>query len=218
MTRIDLGPALSLLIFGALLAASSAAIADTGWYLGASWGGTSFNHGVEDFSDGSLGGGRVDDTDSGWKLYAGYQWTRHLALEAGYTILDNDYDGETTLFNSVSDGSGPRFAQGGVGVDLDEPRSLFATAVGILPLGKRTAFRAKAGVHSWETDLTIFDSDGIREVGESGTEPIVGLGVVHGLSRRWALRAEWERFLDIVDDDIDLFSLGVTVALGSRRP
>ena len=94
------------ILAAAALAFADAAGAETGWYLGASWGASSFHHDLEDFSDGSLAGGAVDDTDSGWKVFAGYGWSPRWAVEVGYSLLNNDYDGETTFFGGLSDGSG----------------------------------------------------------------------------------------------------------------
>lgn len=205
-----------VILFTAAAGLGVASAAETGWYVGGSWGLTTFNHGTSDFDDGSLAGGRVDDGDSGWKLFGGYRFARHWALEGGYALLNGDYDGETTFSGGVSDGSGFLFAPGGVGVDLDRPQSVFLSVVGMLPVGKNLALCGKVGVQTWESDVTLFDSDGIRENTESGIDPIVGLGADYRIAKRLALRAEWERFMDIAGNDIDLMSVGLTYRFGSK--
>lgn len=208
--------AAATILAAAGLAWPAAAAESSGFYLGASWGVTTFNHDVATFNDGSLSGGRVDDGDSGWKLFAGYNVNRYFAAEGGFTRLNNDVDSLTTYHGGFSDGSGSEYAEGGVGVDVHKPDVWFLSAMGMLPVSERLVLCGKVGVQSWRTEFTIFDSAGIREEDRTGTDPLVGLGAAYGVSKRLALRLEWERFMDIAGDDIDLASLGLTVKLGAK--
>lgn len=206
----------ALAVSAIVLGGSGAAAGDQGPYVGGSLGETTFQHEAANFDDGSLGrSGGVDDSDSGWKLFGGYQFNKHLAVEYGYTVLNKDVDSETTFFGATSDGSGS-FAAGGVGIDIHEPRAAFTAAVGILPIGEKLSLFGKVGVQIWEVELTTFDSSGIREEDESGVDPMIGIGLNYRIAGRWGVRAEFERFMNVIDDDIDLVSIGLTYRFKSR--
>jgi OOP family OmpA-OmpF porin len=211
ITNRTLGTTLFLV---ALFATASMANADPyRWYAGASYGASSFHHGVDDFSDGSISQGGIDDSDTGWKLFGGRRLSRHLSIELGYVDLNNDFDGETTL-SGFSDGSGGHFREGPVSVDLDEPRAAVVALVGTLPLTKRALFLARAGAASWEVDRTTIDQSGRSTRAESGTDAAFGLGFQYRVTGRAELRVEWERYLGIATNDIDLGSIGMLVRLG----
>lgn len=77
------------------------------FYLGASVGQSKIDAGnCDDVDDGSLISCSVDDSDIGYKVYGGYQFTPHVAVEGGYVTL-----GETTI-TANSDGSGPVWPAG----------------------------------------------------------------------------------------------------------
>lgn len=200
------------------LAASSAAasLADETphrWYVGASYGTSSLQHGIEEFSDRSIQNAKVDDSDTGWKLLGGLRLRRHLSIELGFVDLNNDFDGETTLAGS-SDGSGDQFGEGPIGIDLDEPRATVVALVGDLAITRRATLLGKAGATAWQANLTTTDSVGDWTRGVSGTDATLGIGLQYRLASRTELRVEWERFFDVAGVDIDLGSLGVVVRPG----
>jgi OOP family OmpA-OmpF porin len=78
-----LGMASTLVFTGPTLAQ------DTGFYVGGALGQTSFD--VD-----CTGTTSCDDKDSSWKIFGGYQFNKHFALEFGYADL-----GETTASVSV---------------------------------------------------------------------------------------------------------------------
>ncbi len=180
---------------------------------GASYGLAKLTHGAASIDDGSLSGVRVDDSDTAWKLFAGYRLDRHLTVELGLVDLANDVDGETT-FNGTSDGGGKLFAAGPVSVDIDDPRALYAALSAGFPLGERLRAMAKLGVQTWRADVSTIDSAGASSRDESGTDLLVGLGLELGIGGRYRVRVEWERFADIAGDDIDVGSIGVAVGFG----
>src|SRR3954469_6849620 len=74
---------LSALLAAAGLAAAPVLAQDSGGYIGASAGNTRFDGpGVSGSS--SL---TQDDTDSGFKIWSGYQFNRNFAVEVGYVDL-----------------------------------------------------------------------------------------------------------------------------------
>lgn len=186
--------------------------APAAWYGGASLGVTSFDHDLASFDDGSIISGRVDDSDSGWKVYGGYRLLPFLGLELGYVDLVNEFDLRTT-FRGVSDGSGFLFDPGDVSVDIDEPAGYYAAAVGRLPIGTKFAAFAKLGFINWSADITTV-SGGLATVrGDDGFSTMHGIGAELRVIRWLRVRAEWESFAQIVRDDVEMISVGVTFGL-----
>ena len=87
--------------------------------------------------------------------------------------------------------------------------------MGIIPFKNNFAFFGKAGLLSWDADVTLIDSSGTRDADDDGTDSMYGVGVAYRFRNRIAVRAEWERFTDIVDQDMDLLSVGVSYTFGS---
>ncbi len=72
------------------------------------------------------------------------------------------------------------------------------------PLGDLEIF-GKAGIFAWDTsgdDLAFFD--------DTGVDPLFGLGASYRFSEEFSVRAEFERFYEVDDVDIDMYSIGVT--------
>lgn len=209
---------LAPLVVGATaIAAAQASAAASGFYLGVGLGPTTFHHDVTVFDDGSLAGsGRVDAHDTGWKLFGGYRLGTRLSFEIGHTVLNNDYDVELTFSRGTSDGSGV-FSLGEVGVDIHRPRATFAVAVGELPLDERIAVFGRVGVQAWQSDVTTFQSTGVSTERESGLDGLAGLGLTWRVAGNWELRIDYERFMGVVDDDIDLFSMGFVYRFRTGR-
>lgn len=71
----------------ALLGIVPAVAAEGGrWYVGVSAGESTFNHGVNDFNDGSLASGSVDGKDAGWKTpgsVASFRFRGHRNVRHG---------------------------------------------------------------------------------------------------------------------------------------
>ncbi len=61
----------------------------------------------------------------------------------------------------------------------------------------------KAGLYAWDAESGI-DFDDV------GVDPILGVGGRYRLGNQLGVRAEYERFFDVDDADIDLFSVSVT--------
>ena len=207
-----------LVLVAALLMVNFLAEADErAWYIGgAAFGRVVVDRNVSDFDDGSITSGRVDDKDSGWKLFGGYRYNRYLAVEFGRTSLNNDLD-DTTTFTGQSDGTGSKYAAGKVTVDIDKPCALYLAAVGRLPMplgpapyDDRLALIGKIGITAWKATETTIDSNGRVEKDKDGTNLIAGLGVEYKWPNGFALRSEMEFYKDIVDEQYEFYSLGLT--------
>lgn len=141
----------------------------------------------------------VSETDTAFKVFGGFEFNRSFSLEGGYTnfgeaVVDyafwNDYE---------------KF----------EASAFHVAAVGSLPLGPVSLF-GKAGLAHWFVDYTddSWDSSGyIVTSSATGISPMFGFGVKVDAGNAFALRGEFERFLDVGDEyytgqsDIDVLSL-----------
>jgi len=106
-----------------------------------------------------LGIANTDSSEFSWKILGGYQHDRHWGIEAAYTDLGS-YRGSSA-------------------------DSLSLALTGTLPLDRRWALMAKAGVASNRT----------RVAGSSDhADALVGIGVAYAVSRRFGLRLEYEQY------------------------
>lgn len=199
----------------AVLPGSAALAEDSGWYIGIGGGVTetsidedritsslfSSGYTVTDFSE--------DDTDSGYKLFGGYQFNRNFALEGGYFDLGSyDFMAETQPSGSLSGD----IEVSGVNLDL----------VGLLPLSERFSLLGRAGA-AYAKASDTFRSTGPIVVpnpsrSERDTNIKFGVGAQWAFSDRIAGRVEAERYRldDAVGNrgDIDLYSVSVLMRFG----
>ena len=162
------------LMLAAVLALSSSASAQTGGYIG-------------------FGAGQADDkvlneTDQGFKIYGGWQFSPYLAVEIAYIDLGS--------YKVPGNSYGATFDQYG----------FTAQFVGLLPLGESgVSLFGKAGMNLWSIDR-YNNSYYYSSADDSGTDLAVGAGVQIDFHRHMGLRAEWERFYDVAGGDVDLIT------------
>lgn len=162
-----------------------------GFYVGGSLGQSSFD---KEIVRELITSGTVDTSDTGFKVFGGYQFNRNVGLEVAYVDLGKA---------SYSGFAGPDPVIGGkvevTGVNL--------SAIGAWPVAPNLDVFGKIGFLSWEdkaSDVTggVPFSDKIE-----GTDLSFGFGAAWHLTRNVRLRVEWERFR-VDDTDADLFSVG----------
>lgn len=128
-----------------------------------------------------------DDSDTSWKLFAGYNVNENFAVEFAYQDL-----GE----NSMDIMAVP------VEVDGD---AYSLSLVGKLPMGESAEVFAKLGYAHVNADANV---GGLADVSADGSDVLYGLGVSYSLTDMVDVRLEWER-MDF-EDEIDTVSLGVS--------
>ena len=172
-------------------------------YFGGSYGQTTADGlTVDDIDDGSvLTNVHIDDSDSAWKLFAGYRFLKFVAIEAAAT----DW-GEFSL-SADSDGSGADYAAGPVDV-LAGLDGYTISGLGILPLGRKFDVWVRAGYYIWDLDVSIANSAfGTISDPDDGQDLLLGAG----FAWKWGfggLRLEYET-VDIDDESVDMVSAGL---------
>lgn len=197
----------------ALVGASTAAFSqqpDQRWYLGLSVG-----QGEVDIDEGSVqiigataSSVSKDETDTAWKAFAGYRFSRNLAIEGGYMDL-----GEFSVRRNMT---AP--AIGSVAASI-EATGWFVDAVGILPVGTNLELFGKLGGIYTTTEATLTTSGAVVLLGNANRERSElnlkwGLGASYSFTRNWSARIEFEQVRDIGNDetgegDVNAWTLGV---------
>lgn len=132
-----------------------------------------------------------DEKDSSWKVSAGYQFHRNLAVEVGYVDLGKYSVGGTLAGIPTSAGV--------------KPKAFEFLAVGILPLTSQLSAYVKLGGYRWDADASA--SGALVTTGkDKGTDFTYGVGVMYDFTRNLGVRAEAQRY---VDTDITTIGGGV---------
>ncbi len=142
--------------------ADAAAPAEKGGYIGAGFGPTT----LED--DGLFNGLALDDSDSGFGIFAGYKFFKHLAIEARYTDFGTftveglGIDASAVSVHVVGiipfgDSGWELFGQLGLGtVDISIPGDSTSESVGSAGLGVRYSFSENVSV-GLQTDAYAYE-------------------------------------------------------------
>jgi OOP family OmpA-OmpF porin len=200
---------LFLIAFSAVFGVASAQAADTGFYVGGSFGQSKVNDfngadiDAELFNNyGLISSTSTDDTDTGWKAFAGYRLMKFLAVEGAYTKF-----GEATA-NSII--TAP--LAGVVNTTL-ESDAWTLSALGILPLGDRFSLFGRVGVNFWNADVSATGTGGgvtaTASGSDDGTDMVYGVGAAYNFTNKLGVRGEWERY-EFDDADIDFLSVGIS--------
>jgi OOP family OmpA-OmpF porin len=182
----------------ALLVASPTWSQERGAYLGASLGQVEHKQGCTGVTI------SCDQKDTSWRIFGGYEFNRHIAVELGYANL-----GETSASGIVS----------GVNVTANiEVGAWDLTAVGSIPVMDRLSLYGRAGLYLAETEASGTGSvpgfsTSFNE-SESNSGFTFGLGVKFSILRNLAVRGEWRRYVDVGGDDVgesdvDVLSVGL---------
>jgi OOP family OmpA-OmpF porin len=162
---------------------------DSGWYVGGGIGQSKIDIDTSDLNPGTT----VDDKDTSFRVFGGYQINRHFAVELGYSQL-----GEVS-------GNEPGF--GGFTV---ESKAWDLVAVGILPVADKFSLLGKVGMYQADTDVSAPG----ESISESNSDLTYGVGVQYDFSKNLGLRAEWQQYKkvggsDVGESDVDVMGISV---------
>jgi len=204
--RMAAGMALALT---AMLANAQTQTPDTGWYIGGSIGQSQLK-----FDDGSLQVAGAtsqsiskDESDTAWKIFAGYRFGKYVAIEGGWTDLGK-FSATTTVTAPASGSSTITFKSSGPHIE----------GVGLLPLGNFTLF-GKAGLmytmtksSGSATGAVVFNGNPDQKSDEVNFK--AGIGAGYDFTRNFGVRVEAEQVFSVGDKDktgegdVRLFTVG----------
>lgn len=153
--------------------------------------------------DGSVSNASAEDSDTGFRIMTGGQFSPNLGLEVGYLDM-----GKATA-KGTSDGS-VIWPAGPVSVSVGIKGFDFGL-VGRLPTSNAFALLARVGVFKWDADLRASTSAGSGSDSDSGNDTFWGLGAEFGQGQL-KFRGEWTRYKvdsDFGKDDITSLSLAL---------
>lgn len=189
------------------------------WYIGFGVGPSRANIDDDRIADDLLDSGLTatsvdkDDRDRGYKLYGGYRFAPHFAIEAGYFDLGRfGFEAETTPAGELRG----QIRLRGLNLDL----------VGLLPVTENFSVIARGGLTYVDT-ADRFRGSGAVTVAERNPHERergykYGFGLQYELTPALALRAEAERYR--VNDgvgnkgEVDLFTVGLLWRFGGNEP
>ena len=188
-------------LLGALVTYGTAASAqDTKFYAGVSGGLAKARSACD--ATGLPAGSTInscDETDTGWKVYGGYQWTPNWGFELGYFDF-----GKATASATILGVPATAHAEA-TGWQL--------VATGTLPITPQFDLFAKLGIHNSKVDVRASVPGVNVSASGSSTDLAWGLGAKWNYTRNVSMRIEYERFNDVGDSntgrsDVDLLSIG----------
>lgn len=209
MLRLIATAALATLIAGPAFAQSYQYNPVEGPYIGASFGqaktdadldlgGALRSEGFNVISDSS------DDSDIGYKVYAGYQFNPNFAVEASYLDFGK-FETNATVMAGEPIAADASASINGFGFAL----------IGKLPIQNGFSLHGKLGMVAWDADFDVnlnsLSGNFGTSDGEDGVDPFYGIGAEYEINQL-VLRAEYERYeLSESDEDfeVDLISAGI---------
>jgi OOP family OmpA-OmpF porin len=203
----------------AVIAGPFAQAQDAGWYAGANIGRTRAKIDDAGITNGLLGQGFASTTienhkrNTGFKVFAGYEFNRYFSLEGGYFNLGHFGYTATTVPDGTLNGD-IRIQ----GLNIDPVLSL--------PITRKFSAFARAGL-TYAQSKDAFNGTGFVSVTSPSPRKEAfnykfGGGLQYDFTRKVGMRLEAERYR--IDDavgnrgDIDMLSLGVVARFGRHAP
>jgi OOP family OmpA-OmpF porin len=144
---------------------------------------------------------KVDESDTAFKIFAGYQFNKWFALEGGYANF-----GEFDVGLSASDSRGPISASANASAKVS---AWFIDAVGHLPANDSFSVFGKAGLAYTRTETKGSESltapgqsfSGNFSEKENEVVPKVGVGVQWNATANLSFRAEYEVYFNVGEEE-----------------
>jgi OOP family OmpA-OmpF porin len=188
-----------------------------GWYIGAGIGKTTSNldnrNIVEEIVTDQFTVNSIDSdrNDTGYKLFAGYQFNSHVSLEGGY------FDLGKTDFTALVTPTGSLYGR-------SEFRGINLDLIGSVPFTEKLSGFGLVGVtyaerkDKFTPSEAIFVSEPNRD--DKNFNPKIGLGLQYAFTPSWVARLEVERYRlnDAIDDKgcMNLVTLGLVYKFGRK--
>ena len=180
-------------------------------YVGASGGVTNANYNSHDLVKAlpsySLNDVSVDDTDKGWKVFAGYAFSANLAIEIAYVDLG---EVRSEFSATIAPSDLPNLLADAAAVHPSMVSGLTVAGIGSIDVSQSIAIFGKIGVFDWDAEGKVkeISSGQFSKLDERGTDFMFGLGMKFQIDPQWDVRAEWEKY-NADRNDINFYSIGV---------
>jgi OOP family OmpA-OmpF porin len=163
----------------------------------------------------------LDDSDTGFGVGGGYQLNDYFAFEFAYVDLGKiDYQADAV----ISDGTITSDADVTFESSADGP---VVSVLAMYPFGERFSVFARAGISFLEAEgtarITVDGTTGSASQSGQKSDPMFGVGAEFGVTKHFAVRLGWDRYLDVGtadvagDTDADVISLGLRFAMSWFR-
>ena len=184
--------AFAIVLPAAVMAVSAPAVAqqsDAGWYIGGSYGMSTFDLDTTGITNPS-----VEDGDSGFKIFGGFQFTKHWGAEVGYVDF-----GKAGIRGSVI----------GIPFTGDLGITAFTLAgTGTLPLGTNFALLGKVGMANWDAKVSVSALGLGGSTSDSGTDMFYGIGARYSFNKNLSVQLEFEQY-ETDADSVNMTSVGL---------
>lgn len=154
----------------------------------------------------------VDDNDTAWSAFLGYQFNSYLALELGYLDLGErsvDFTGRTTDRTRFFDNVEHIYPQSAEGAS--------ANVVLSYPLTETVKISGKLGYFDWQGDYRTLETG--NQVGDdrvSDQDFWYGAEINYRLASNWQLYGSFSR-VKLTRDDNNRFALGLRYYFGANN-
>lgn len=191
---------------------------DSGLYIGGNYGKSRAKIDDARIASGLWGGGSITsitdrDSDSGFKVFGGYQFNKYFAFEAGYFELGRFGFDATTLPAGTLTGD---IKLKGFNFDL----------VLNLPITEKFSFFGRVGANNAEAKDVFTGTGAVHVLNPNPTQRDTNIkfggGLQYDFTKSFGMRLEAERYRinDAVGNkgDVDLFSAGLLIRFGRSTP
>lgn len=156
----------------------------------------------------------LDKTDNAWSATVGYRFNSYVAAEFGYLNLG---EGRYRARMSTTDGVSTLDVLPSMRVTSSGPT---AALLGLFPFASFDIY-GKAGVFFSKTkarekyEYVGFDDSDSMEVTASSQDTFYGVGAIWNFSENYSVRLEYQKYLNVGDNDhtgegdVDFISVGV---------
>ena len=206
---------LALAGFAVICSTSVMAQETPGFYLGGSLGGTRSHFNNDAYNNRAISSGftlnssRVDNKDTGGKVFGGYQLNPNFAVEGGYFDLGRHSYSGTTSGGAYSGNTRSH----GLNLDL----------VGTLPVTDRLSVLGRVGAiyaKTRDSSSSAFAPPSTANRSSNDTSMKYGVGLQYAITDALSLRGELERYHRINDPirrgNVDMASIGLVYRFGAK--
>lgn len=200
----------------------STSVAAEGGPLSGLYGSASFGSTKADIDE--IAGANIDDTDTGYSIGLGYEFNKYVSFEIGYIDLGKATVDASASSSGTINGKPITFV-GTLNAKVEADGFYYGPKLSY-PVTEQFDIFAKAGLFSWDADAEAIASgnltyNGIVYAGsvtatasDDGTDFYGGLGLSYDLTDMVTLEAEWTRYTDVADSDVDFIGAGLVFKFG----